>query len=105
MLQFSERDGQSSENQPHLSANDEGGRIPRNQRGLGRRALATVALKVLDTDKIAADNLAACAFNNATPTAITGELGIERPIVELIHTMLNSRVLHYGISTLDQDCQ
>jgi len=88
-----------------IDQNDEGRRIPRNQRRLGRRALATVALKVLDTDKIAADNLAACAFNNATPTAITGELGIERPIVELIHTMLNSRVLHYGISTLDQDCQ
>jgi len=35
------------------------------------------------------------AFNNVTPTAITGaltELGIERPIVGLIHTMLTRRV-------------
>jgi len=37
------------------------------------------------------------AFNNITPTAISGaltELGIERPIVELIHTMLTSRVVY-----------
>jgi len=37
------------------------------------------------------------AFNNVTPTAITGaltELGIERPIVGLIHTMLTSRVVY-----------
>jgi len=37
------------------------------------------------------------AFNNVTPTAITcalTELGIERPIVGLIHTMLTSRVVH-----------
>jgi len=37
------------------------------------------------------------AFNNVTPTAITGaltELSIERPIVGLIHTMLTSRVVH-----------
>jgi len=37
------------------------------------------------------------AFNNITPTAITGaltELGIERPIVGLIHNMLTSRVVY-----------
>jgi len=37
------------------------------------------------------------AFNNVTPTPITGaltELGIERPIVGLIHTMLTSRVVY-----------
>jgi len=37
------------------------------------------------------------AFNNVTPTAINGaltELGIERPIVGLIHTMLTSRVVY-----------
>jgi len=37
------------------------------------------------------------AFTNVTPTAITGaltELGIERPIVGLIHTMLTSRVVY-----------
>nr|XP_044249376.1 uncharacterized protein LOC123002812 [Drosophila takahashii] len=37
------------------------------------------------------------AFNNVTPTAITGamtELGIERPIVGLIHTILTSRVVY-----------
>jgi len=36
-------------------------------------------------------------FNNVTPTAITGaltELGTERPIVGLIHTMLTSRVVY-----------
>jgi len=35
--------------------------------------------------------------NNVTPTAITcalTELGIERPIVGLIHTMLTSRVVY-----------
>jgi len=37
------------------------------------------------------------AFNNVTLAAITGaltELGIERPIVGLIHTMLTSRVVY-----------
>jgi len=37
------------------------------------------------------------ALNNVTPTVITGaltELGIERPIVGLIHTMLTSRVVY-----------
>jgi len=37
------------------------------------------------------------ALNNVTPTSITGaltELGIERPIVGLIHTMLASRVVY-----------
>jgi len=37
------------------------------------------------------------ALNNITPTAITGaltELGIERPIVGLIQTMLTSRVVY-----------
>jgi len=37
------------------------------------------------------------AFNNVTPTAITGtltELGIERPIAGLIYTMLTSRVVY-----------
>jgi len=37
------------------------------------------------------------AFNNVTPTAITGaltELGIERTLVGLIHTMLTSRVVY-----------
>jgi len=37
------------------------------------------------------------ALNNVTPTAVTGaltELGIERPIVGLIHTMLTSRVVY-----------
>jgi len=37
------------------------------------------------------------AFNNVTLTAITGaltELGIERPVVGLIHTMLTSRVVY-----------
>nr|XP_044248538.1 uncharacterized protein LOC123002436 [Drosophila takahashii] len=114
-----------------------------------------VQLRIYDTDKLAADNLAACAsythlrnsswvetpthtthnrevlydyllqsnlficnkergfqnkeyslaafldiegtFNNVTPTAITGamtELGIERPIVGLIHTILTSRVVY-----------
>jgi len=40
------------------------------------------------------------ALNNVTPTAITGaltELGIERPIVGLIHTMLTSRVVYSTI--------
>jgi len=35
------------------------------------------------------------AYNKVTPTAITGaltELGIERPIVGLIHTVLTSKV-------------
>jgi len=37
------------------------------------------------------------AFNNVTPTTITGalaELRIERPIAGLIHTMLTSRVVY-----------
>jgi len=37
------------------------------------------------------------AFNKVTPTAITGaltELGIERPIVGLIHTVLTRRVVY-----------
>jgi len=43
------------------------------------------------------------AFNNVTPTAITGaltELAIERPIVGLINTMLTSRVVY---STMESD--
>jgi len=42
------------------------------------------------------------AFNNVNPTAITGaltELGIERPIVGLIHTMLTSRVVYSTMGT------
>jgi len=42
------------------------------------------------------------AFNNVTPTAINGALtglGIERPIVGLIHTMLTSRVVYSTMGT------
>jgi len=37
------------------------------------------------------------AFNNVTPAAVTGaltELGLERPIVGLIHTIIISRVVY-----------
>jgi len=40
-----------------IDQSDEGGRIPRNQRGLVRRALASVALKVLDAYAIHSNTL------------------------------------------------
>jgi len=84
-----------------IDQSDEGGRLPRNQRGLVRRALASVALKVLDENSGPPSDCTDAGWYQGNVNLIDCE---DKRSAALYKAAINKRVTMNVVILLNQAC-